>query len=85
MDAAGPAAGPLLTFLQFCAGALDAALAGLGLLRVFDPADEFVAAERRETLPKRKQSRVRTQRCLKIFSRLVDGAVRKGIHINFPE
>lgn len=58
VDAARPAARASLAFQQFFTGALDAALPGLGLFRIFDPADEFIPAERRQSLPERIARRV---------------------------
>jgi hypothetical protein len=51
MDASHPATGPLLALYQFFAGPLDAALARRRLLRIIDPADEFVATKRGQALP----------------------------------
>ena len=80
MDTAGPAAGALLAFLQFFGRAHDPALTGRGLFGVLDPADEFVAAQRRQALPKREDPGVGLQGGLKIGLSLVDGALRKFIH-----
>src|SRR3712207_2232857 len=49
--AAGPAAGPAHAVLELLARPLDAALAGLLLLGVLDPADELVARQRRDVVP----------------------------------
>src|SRR5438067_698894 len=46
-----PTAGPALAFLQFLPGPPDAALSGRRLLRILDPADEFVARQGRDVLP----------------------------------
>src|SRR5690606_35690313 len=50
--AARPAARPAFAFLQLLEGPADAALAGLVLLGVFDPADELVACKRRDVVPR---------------------------------
>jgi hypothetical protein len=44
MNAAGPTAGPLLTFQQLLTSSLNTSLAGLCLFRIIDPANEFVTA-----------------------------------------
>jgi hypothetical protein len=46
-----PAAGPTLAFLQLLLGPANATFSGRLLLGIFDPADELVAAQRRDVLP----------------------------------
>src|SRR4051794_40306998 len=48
VNAARPAAWPLLSIQKFVTGPRDAALACRWLLRIIDPADELVSAERRQ-------------------------------------
>jgi hypothetical protein len=52
VDAAGPTAWPLLSLHKFVTGPGDAALPRRRLLRIIDPADELVSAERRQAFPK---------------------------------
>ena len=81
MDAPRPAARPFLPLAQFVAGSMDAALARRRLLRIIDPADELVAAERAQLFPEREEPRIRSQRRLKIVPCLVHRAMRKsGCH-----
>src|SRR5205814_666418 len=47
-----PAAGPALAFLQLLLGPANAALSGHLLLGIRDPADELVAGQRRDVLPR---------------------------------
>jgi hypothetical protein len=50
VNAARPAAGSLLPFQQFAARSLDSTLARRRLLRIIDPADKLIPAERAQTL-----------------------------------
>jgi hypothetical protein len=79
MNATDPAARSLLPLQQLFAGSPDAALARRWLLRVIDPADEFIPAERRQAFPKRKDLGIRSHRCLKVVSCFVNSAVRKSV------
>ena len=79
MDAAGPAARPLLPLQQFLARSRDAPLAGRSLLGVIDPADEFVSAKGRQAFPQCQHRRVTSQRNLKIVGRFVHGAMEKSV------
>ena len=72
--AAGPAAGPALAFFQLLPGAANAALAGLLLLGVLDPADELVAGEGRDVLPGIEDRGVGDQRLPQVGGQLVDDA-----------
>jgi len=51
MLAPGPAARSAHAFLQFLLGPADAALPGLLLLGILDPADELVTRQRRDVFP----------------------------------
>ena len=85
VDATGPAARSLLPFQQLFAGSPDATVTCRLLFRVVDPADELVATKRRQTFPQGKDGRVRSHCRLKVFARLVDGALRKDVrHIPIP-
>ena len=66
-----------MTFEQFFAGALDAALAGGGLFCILDPADEFIAAKRSNALPPLEQCGVCEQRVTQVRWNLMDGAVEQ--------
>ena len=71
MCAAGPAARTSLTFLQLLRSPADATFAGRLLLGVLDPADEFVARQRRDVLPSNKRSRVADQRVAQVSWKFV--------------
>jgi len=60
--AAGPAAGAAHAFFELFLGATDAAVSRGLLLGVFDPADELVAGERGDVLPRRERGRILEQR-----------------------
>jgi hypothetical protein len=79
MNAARPTAGAFLALQQFFTGSLNAALARLWLFRVIHPADEFIPAERGQAFPQRKDIRIRSQGCLKIFACFVDSAMWKSV------
>lgn len=79
MNAACPAAGTFLALQQLVTGSCNATLARLQLFRVFHPADEFIAAERRQAFPQYKDIRIRAQCGLKIRVRLVDCAMWKSV------
>jgi len=79
MNATHPAARPFLALQQFLACPLDATLPRRRLLRVLHPTDELVAAERRQALPQHQDFCIRSDRCLQIFSGLVNRAVRESL------
>src|SRR5690349_17573459 len=79
VNAAHPAAGPLLALQQFLAGPLNAALAGRWLFRVIDPADEFIPAERRQAFPQRKDFGIGSDGCLKVLTCFMDSAMGKSV------
>ena len=62
VDAARPAAGTALSFQEFFACPLDAALACLCLFSVLNPADELVTAKRRQFLPQIENYAIRLDR-----------------------
>ena len=55
MLAAWPAARAALTFLELLLGSPNATLPGGDLLGVFNPADELIACQRRDVVPRRKR------------------------------
>jgi hypothetical protein len=69
--APGPAARPAQTLFQFLLSPADAAFSGLLLLGILDPADEFVAGQRRDVLPGTERSGVGDQRNPQIAWKLV--------------
>jgi hypothetical protein len=79
VNATRPTAWPLLTLEEFVAGPRDAALACYWLLRVIDPADELVSAERCQIFPKSKHPGIGSHRCLKVFTGLMDRTVRESV------
>ena len=54
------------------------------LLRVVDPANELIAAKRRQRFPECKQSRICSNGSFKIVAGLMDGALRELFHVPFP-
>ena len=79
MNAASPATGPLLALQQLFTGPFNAALASLRLLRIIDPADEFIAAERCQVLPQQQYARVGLQGLAQVVTCLMHRAMRKII------
>src|SRR3954447_23834722 len=69
-----PAAGPALPFLELLLGPANAALSRLLLLRVLDPADELVAGQRRDVVPRVERVRIGGQRVTQVWWELVHHA-----------
>ena len=69
--AARPAAGPTHAFLQFLLSPADTAFSGRLLLGIFNPADEFVAGQRRDVLPGIESQGVGDERKTQIAWKLV--------------
>src|SRR5690349_10155956 len=80
MLAPWPAAGTALACTQVFATPPDALLARLGLFRVLDPANPFVAGEGGDVVPGRKRRLIRFQRGLEIRREIVDNAAGKRGH-----
>jgi hypothetical protein len=76
MLAARPTARPTHSFFELFERATNATLAGRGLLRVLDPADELVARERGDVLPRVERGRVADEGFAKIGGEGVDDAPR---------
>ena len=72
MRAARPTAGSTLSFFKLLLGSSDAAVAGRRLFRVFDPADELVAGQRRDVVPGLKCGRVTYERGTQVGRKLMD-------------
>jgi len=71
--APGPAAGAKFALFEFFLGSANAALAGLRLFRVLDPADELVAAERSGVVrPCIERRGVGQERLTQVVGELVD-------------
>jgi hypothetical protein len=66
-----PAAGPALAFLQLLLGPPNAAFSGHLLLGILDPADELVAGQRRDVLPRIECRGVGDQRLAQVSWKLV--------------
>lgn len=66
-----PAAGPALAFFQLLLGPPDAALSGRILFGILDPADELVACQRRDVLPRSERRGVGDQRLAQVPGQLV--------------
>src|SRR6185312_9555754 len=77
--AARPAARSAHAFLQFFLGSPDAAFARFLLLGVFDPADELVARQRRDVLPRRERGGVADQCGSQVRGQLVHDAARHSL------
>src|SRR5690349_16791513 len=71
MLASRPAAGPAHAFFQLFLGSADAALSGLVLLGILDPADEFVTRQGRDVVPRGKCGGVRDQRLAQVGGQFV--------------
>lgn len=76
MRASWPAAGSPLALLQLLPGPADAALAGLPLLGVFDPADELVPRQGRDVPPSIERRRAGDQRLAQVCGQLVHDPTR---------
>ena len=74
MFASGPATGPALAVAQAFATPEDALLPGLALLGRFDPANPFVAGQRRNVFPGLQRFRISLQRAFQILGKIMDDA-----------
>src|SRR5690554_289208 len=72
VDAPHPATRSLLSFKQFFDGTTDTLDPRFLLLGIFHPADEFVAADGRQTLPQRQHFFIDTQRMRQIIGHFMD-------------
>lgn len=75
MNAAEPAAGAALAFLELGDGAGDVVLAGGLLLDLNVPADPFVTGQRREAFPGGSGARGSLEGLAQVVGKLVDGAL----------
>jgi hypothetical protein len=81
--AARPATGAAFPLKQFLAGPLYPALSGSRLFRILNPANEFVAAKRRQALPKVENSGLSLYRLAQIILCFVNRSMEKIIgHTN---
>src|ERR1700761_7215981 len=71
MLAARPATGPALALFQLLLGAANATLSSHVLLGILDPADEFVARQGRDVLPRSQHLGVGDQRLAQVCRQLV--------------
>jgi hypothetical protein len=71
MAAPRPAAGPTQAFLKLLLGSANATFSGRPLLGVLDPADELIAAQRRDVHPGSERRRVGDQRFAQVFGEFV--------------
>jgi hypothetical protein len=71
MLAPRPATGPALALFQLLLGPTDATFPRYLLLGILDPADEFVAGERRDVIPGIKCDGVGDQRLAQVSRKLV--------------
>jgi hypothetical protein len=76
MCAPRPAAGPTLALLKLLPGTANTAFSGLVLLGVLDPADELVAGQSRDVLPRIECERVGHQRLPQVGGKLVHHPAR---------
>ena len=72
MRAPRPTTGTALAFAEVGAAPIDALAPGLRLLCGLDPADPFVAGERRYILPRRERVRIALQRVFEITGEFMD-------------
>src|SRR5579863_10461421 len=70
--ATGPTTGSPHAVFQLLLSSPDAALTGLLLLGLLDPADELVAGERRDVVPRRERRRVLDEGQAQVPRELVD-------------
>ena len=73
-----PAAWSPLPFLELLLGAADPSFSGRLLLGILDPADEFVAGERRDVLPRVERFRVGDQRLAQVSRQPVHHPTRNS-------
>ncbi|MFT5330783.1 MAG: hypothetical protein ACI9KA_001881 [Parasphingorhabdus sp.] len=73
VDTACPATGPTLALQQFLEGSSYAFCTGLVLFGIFDPADELVATERGQALPKIARCVICLNGSPHIIRQVVDG------------
>src|ERR1700730_14123843 len=71
MLAAWPAAGPTLAFLQLLLGPANASFSGHLLLGILDPADELVAGQGRDVVPRIESRGVSDQGLAQVAWKLV--------------
>lgn len=77
--ASRPATRPALALFEFLLSPANAALSRRFLLRVFDPADEFVPRQRRDVHPGSEGGGAREQRFTQIFGDIVHHAARYAL------
>jgi hypothetical protein len=74
MRTAGPTARPSLSFFEFCARPFDVVAPSLGLLHRLDPANPFIAGERRYVFPFGERRFVGNEDVSKVRRKLVNDA-----------
>jgi hypothetical protein len=74
MLAPGPAAGPTLAILEFLLGPANAAFSCYLLLGSLDPADELVAGQGRDVIPRFESRGIRDQRLAQVRGQFVHHA-----------
>jgi hypothetical protein len=79
MVAPRPAARPSHAFLELLLRSANAPLAGLLLLRILDPADELVARERSDVVPRVERRAIGDERLPQIVRELVHDATRDSL------
>src|SRR5438094_1209084 len=82
--APGPAAGPALAFLQLLLGPPNAALSRGLLLGILDPADELVAGQGRDVLPRVECRGVGDQRLPQVRGQFVNHPARHSLTAHRP-
>ena len=63
-----------MALLQLLTSSNDAAFSSLGLLCVFDPADELIAGERGDVIPSNERRRIGDQHATQVVGQLVHDA-----------
>jgi len=84
MNAAGPAAGSLLSLQHLVTGSLNPTSPGRRLLRVINPANELISTEWRQAFPQSEHFRIRSHSRFKIFASFMDSALGKSVHQTLP-
>src|SRR5690242_257634 len=84
MAAPRPAARAPHAFFELFAGAPDPALARLCFLGVLDPADELVACQRGDVVPRLQRPRAGDQRAAQVRGEIVDDAARDRLAGHSP-
>ena len=84
MGTAGPTTRSALTLFEFFLRPANTSLASDILLCIVNPADEFVASERRDVLPRIERGSVNQQRTSQIGRKFVDDSAWNSLRAHGP-